>query len=68
MELRCERGLLQGIVLPDGRLEVKCRSRYCGSGRGVVVLHRFDLTTGQVVETKRYRDPASEGKQNKEDS
>lgn len=57
MELRCERGLLHGIILPDGLLEVKCRSRFCGSVAGVVVLHRFNVHTGEVT-TRRYRDPA----------
>jgi hypothetical protein len=62
-ELRCEQGLLHGIVLPDGTLEVKCHSRFCGHMPGVVVLHRFDVHTGEVT-TRRYRDPAV---QNKED-
>ena len=57
MDIRCERGHLHAIILPNGQLEVSCRSRFCGAGRGVVVLHRFDLSTGEVVETKRYRDP-----------
>lgn len=60
-ELRCENGILFGIILPDGRLEVKCRSRYCGSGPGVVVLHRFDVRTGECT-TRRYRDPANDNK------
>lgn len=62
MELRCERGHLHAIVLPDGRLEVSCRSRFCGAGRGVVVLHRFNLRTGEVT-TRVYKDPAYESKE-----
>jgi hypothetical protein len=60
MELRCENGILFGLVLPDGLLEFKCRSRRCGAGPGVVVLHRFDSVTGKEVEgsPKLYRDPA----------
>jgi hypothetical protein len=65
VDLRCEQGHLHGIVLPDGRLEVSCRSRFCGAGRGVVVLHRFDLSTGEVT-TKRYRDPVNNKEQKEE--
>jgi hypothetical protein len=40
---------LQGII------EVKCRSKFCGAEPGVVVLHRFDAKTGEVLGTSRYR-------------
>jgi hypothetical protein len=63
LELRCG-PVLHGIVLPDGKLEVKCRSRFCGHEPGVVVLHQFDVHTGAVT-TKRYRDPAHDS--NKEE-
>jgi len=64
MQLRCENGILFGVVLPNGQLEVKCRSRRCGHQAGVVVLHRFDLATGQEVagSPKQYRDPAFDKK------
>jgi hypothetical protein len=62
LELRCEEGLLHGIILPDGQLEVKCHSRFCGHAPGVVVLHRFDVHTG-LVTTRRYRDPAPQKKE-----
>ena len=60
MQLRCANGILFGVVLPEGHLEVKCRSRRCGHQPGSVVLHRFDLATGQEVagSPKQYRDPA----------
>jgi hypothetical protein len=37
------------------QIEVKCGSKSCGAGPGVVVLHRFDSTTGEVLGTTRYR-------------
>lgn len=55
MELRCSHKL-HGRLLDDGRVEVKCRSAFCGAKPGVVVLHRFDLRTG-AVETKRFKEP-----------
>lgn len=54
MELRCD-NILHG-VLQDGLLEVKCRSRFCGSRHGVVIIHQFDPLTGVLVDTKRYKD------------
>lgn len=55
MELRC-RSKLHG-VLDKGLVEVKCRSKWCGAGPGRVVLHRFDTSTGELVETKQFKDP-----------
>lgn len=56
-ELRCA-GKLQAKLLDDGDIiEIKCDSRVCGAGRGVVVLHQFNLVTGEV-KTLRFRDPA----------
>jgi len=43
-------------MVEDHHLEVKCSSRFCGAGNGVVVLHVFDLATGEM-ETKRFNDP-----------
>lgn len=54
MEMRCEHKL-HGIVV-DGLVEVKCRSSLCGHKPGVVVIHKFDGLTGELVETKRYKD------------
>lgn len=57
IELRC--GLtMHGKLDDDGLLEVKCKRRGCGAGPGVIVLHTFDLHTGQLVKTKQYADPA----------
>lgn len=56
MELRCP-SKLHGILLEGGMVEVKCDSKFCGHAPGVVVLHRFDLNTGELVETVNFRNP-----------
>jgi hypothetical protein len=59
MDLRCDNGILFGQILPEeGLLEVKCRSRRCGHGDGEVVLHRFDLQTGELQGTLKFKQPA----------
>ena len=58
MDLRCDNGILFGR-LSEGVLEVKCRSARCGHETGVVVLHQFDLETGELKGTKLYRDPVT---------
>jgi hypothetical protein len=56
-ELRCG-GTLHGILSDDGKyLEVKCKRRACGAGKGVVVLHTLSLSTGKVTSTKRFAEP-----------
>lgn len=42
------------MVAPDV-IEVRCHSRYCGKRAGVVILHRFNLETGKLIETKEYK-------------
>lgn len=62
MELRCEHKM-HGVLVGD-LLEVKCGSSLCGSGPGIVVIHQFDPLTGDLVNTKRYRDtPTVNGKE-----
>lgn len=56
-ELRCGRTMHGKLDIREMKLEVKCGRRGCGAGRGVVVLHTFDLTTGDLVGTKRFADP-----------
>lgn len=56
-ELRCY-NRLHGILVEGGRIEVKCTQKNCGARQGVVVLHYFDVTTGELVDTKRFADPA----------
>lgn len=55
-DLRCDNLILFGVV-DENVLEVKCRSSRCGAGKGVVVLHRFDIVTGRLLSTNRYRNP-----------
>lgn len=59
MELRCDNGILHGIMVTEGYgiIEVPCRSRWCGKVAGVVVLHRFNINTGELVETLRFSEP-----------
>jgi hypothetical protein len=58
MDLRCGNGILFGTV-EDGVLEVKCRSNRCGHEAGSVVLHRFDLMTGELQGTLKFKNPAN---------
>lgn len=58
IELRCDNGIKFGELFPDlARVAFKCRSGRCGAERGVIVIHEFDLLTGKMVGTDRYRDP-----------
>lgn len=59
MEIRCDAKILFGVI--EGNiLEVKCRSRRCGHEAGTVVIHRFDLTTGEQKGTLQFKDPANQ--------
>lgn len=55
VELRCNKRL-HGVLTDDGMLEVSCRSALCGHKDGVVVIHRFDTVTGDLIDTKMYKD------------
>lgn len=59
-ELRCPGNKLHGMVdddpKPQGFIEFRCDSKFCGKAAGVVVLHRFDLGTREV-QTRRYLEP-----------
>lgn len=59
MELRCDSHILHGIMVTQGSgvLEIPCRSRWCGKRPGVVVLHRFNINTGKLLETLRFSEP-----------
>jgi hypothetical protein len=59
-ELRCDNGILFGIV-EERFLDVKCRSRRCGHEAGVVVIHRFDLGSGDLQGTRKFKDPTKKG-------
>lgn len=58
MDIRC--GAKKFGELEDGVLEIKCSSKFCGAATGIVILHRFDALTGELLETKRFRDPISQ--------
>lgn len=58
-DLRC-RYKMHGILLPERLIEVKCKSKLCGAGSGVTVLHRFSAENGQLVETLKFKDPGKE--------
>lgn len=54
-ELRCD-SKKHGEIIDEHTIEVMCKSRFCGSRPGeIVVIHRFDLIS-QTMTTKKYRD------------
>lgn len=55
-EVRCP-SKLHAIVTDSGLVEISCNSRFCGAGAGVTILHRFDPTSGDLVETLSFKDP-----------
>jgi hypothetical protein len=55
-EIRC-RGKLHGILIGNDTVEIKCRSALCGAKSGVVVLHEFNVHTGQIIKTRKFADP-----------
>lgn len=59
LELRCGT-TMHGRMLDDYRLEVRCKRRACGRVPGVIVLHVFDIRTGELVDTKKFADPQKE--------
>jgi len=54
-ELRCQSNKLWGVI-KDGLLEVRCR--FCKKKTGKITFHYFDLTSGELVRTKTYKEPA----------
>lgn len=54
-DLRCG-SKKHGETIDDHTVEVKCSSKFCGAGPGVVVLHRFDILSGDST-TRVYKDP-----------
>lgn len=54
-DLRCN-NKKHGEMIDERTFEVKCSSRFCGAAPGVVVLHRFDVQTGEHT-TRVYKDP-----------
>lgn len=64
MQLRCE-SKLHGVLV-DGLVEIKCSSRFCGSDGDTAVLHYFDPLTGELVKTKRFKEPATAFNKNRQ--
>lgn len=57
-ELRCK-AKKHGEVIDDHTVEVKCDSRFCGAKPGTIILHKFDLKTGLLVETNQFKEVRS---------
>lgn len=54
MDLRCAKKK-HGVVIDDHTIEIACDSYFCGKRPGIIVLHRFDLRTGEAT-TNKYRE------------
>lgn len=57
--LRCG-STLHGRMMDATTLEVRCKRRACGAAPGVIVLHRFNIASGDLINTKKYADPRKE--------
>lgn len=55
MDVRCEHKKHAELI--DGVLYIKCSSRFCKHGSGVVVIHRWVAATGERLPDQRFRDP-----------
>ena len=63
MDLRCPHRKFGVLVQPSvtpGLVEMSCPSRWCGKAPGVVVIHRFNTATGQLVSTRSFKEPVKE--------
>jgi hypothetical protein len=58
-DLRCHHKKFGELLEDEGTaiIEIKCSSKFCGAGNGVMVLHRFDAESGKLLETLRFREP-----------
>lgn len=56
-DLRCDSKKHGVLILDKQLIETKCDSRFCGAQRGVIVLHRFSIESGELLETIRYKNP-----------
>jgi len=54
MELRCDSKKHGELIVPGEVIEVKCDSRFCGAKGGVIVLHKFDVHSGELLDTNKY--------------
>lgn len=55
MDLRCR--AKKHAELEQQVIEIKCNSDRCGAKPGVVVIHRWDASTGVPLPTKWFKDP-----------
>ena len=55
-ELRCPSKLLAQVT-EQGLIELPCDSRWCGKQPGLVILHRFNAETGELVQTLKFKAP-----------
>lgn len=64
-ELRCPSKLHMRIV-DATTVETTCNSKFCGHGNGTVVLHRWDIATGKLTETLKFKqtNPRKDGVSN----
>lgn len=52
-ELRCAHKL-HAIMKDEKIVEIACHSSLCGFAKGIIVLHRFSMETGELRETLRF--------------
>jgi putative transposon-encoded protein len=60
MDIRCPHrkfGEVTEFSGKSGRIEIACPSRWCGKRTGVVVIHTFNLKTGELIGTRQFRSP-----------
>ena len=57
-ELRCP-SRLHARLTDTGLIEIKCRYDRCGANSETSVLHYFDPVTGDLVQTRKFREPAT---------
>lgn len=62
MEIRCDHK--KHGEIDEGIISIKCSSRFCGAGNGVVVIHRWTLS-GERLPDERFADPVA-ARRNKE--
>lgn len=58
-DLRCP-SKKHGELVEPSIVEIKCNSRFCGAQDGAVVLHRFDAGTGDLIDTRIFKEPRKE--------
>lgn len=56
-DLRCSGNKLHGRILEGKVFEVACRSRFCGWRSGAIILHRFSMESGELIDTIQFKQP-----------